>query len=349
MPEDLTEIKARLTIPEAWRLLGLPDVAGRCVPSPFRPDRQPSFSVYDDGKRWKDHATGARGDVLDFIAAALRSTTADAIRWARERLGGIPAEMPRPSVRAHKGEADGRTDRRPRKLPPLRLAEAGELNALARLRGFRVPMLEAAQAAGLLRFISAERTWGATSWAVTCPARRVIEARRLDGRPYPERRWTDQKSGEPRILPERKCHAWAVTPQAKAWPVNLEAAAECGTIAFCEGGPDLIAALHLIAIESAAGTAAVAMLGAANTRLAPDALPFFRGKRVRLFPHADNAGREAVRQWARTLREAGATVDAFSLARLQLMDGRPGKDLNDLLRIGADSWDEFHEFRAVMP
>lgn len=243
---------------------------------------------------------------------------------------------------------DGRTDGPPLKLPPLRLARVGELEALARLRGFRVPVL-AAQAAGLLRFIPAERTWGATSWAVTCPALSVVEARRLDGRPYPERQWTDKKTGESRHLAERKCHAWAVTPLAKAWPVNLEAAAKCGTIAFCEGGPDLIAALHLIAIEGAADIGVVSMLGAANTRLAPEALPFFRGKRVRLFPHADSAGCEAVRQWAHTLREAGATVDAFSLARLEQHDGQPGKDLNDLLRIGPDSWDHFPEFRAVMP
>ena len=347
MPDDLADIRARLPIPEAWKLLALPGEPGRCVPSPFRPDKNPSWSIFSDGQRWKDHATGARGDVLDFIAAARRCSMAEAIRWAREALGGsiVPASVRPRSI----GRVDGRTDSPPRKLPPLRMGTAAELAALARLRGFRVPVLEAAQAAGLLRFIAAERTWGAVSWSVTCPALRVVEARRLDGRPYPERRWTDKATGEPRHLPERKCHAWAVTPQAKAWPVNLAAAAQCGRIAFCEGGPDLLAALHLIAIEGAQDTGAVAMLGAANTRLAPDALPSFRGKRVRLFPHADSAGREAVRQWAHTLRQAGADVDAFSLARLEQHDGKPGKDLNDLLRIGEDSWDQYPEFRAVMP
>jgi hypothetical protein len=346
---EIPEIKQRLTIPEVWNMLGLPGEPGRCVPSCLREDRHASLSIYDEGRRWKDHATAAGGDVVDFIAAALQCSTAEAIRWARERLGGMPAEKRRPAVRVPIGRMDGRTDGIPRPLPPLRMARPGELEALAELRGFRVPVLAAAEAAGLLRFIPEERTWGAPSWAVTCPALRVVEARRLDGQPYPERRWTDPASGKPRLLPERKCHAWAVTAQAKAWPVNLEAAAKCRAIAFCEGGPDLIAAWHLIASEGAAGVGVVTMLGAANRRLAPESLPYFRGKRVRLFPHADPAGHEAVRQWTCTLREAGADVDAFSLARMERHDGPLGKDLNDLLKAGPDSWDYFPEFRAVMP
>jgi hypothetical protein len=346
---EIPEIKQRLTIPEVWNMLGLPGEPGRCVPSCLREDRHASLSIYDEGRRWKDHATAAGGDVVDFIAAALLCSTAEAIRWARERLGGLPAEIRRPAVRVPIGRMDGRTDGIPRPLPPLRMAQSGELAALAKLRGFSVSILAAAQAAGVLQFLPAERTWGAPSWAVTCPARRVVEARRLDGQPYPERKWTDATTGKTRILPERKCHAWAASSQVKSWPVNLEAASHCRAIAFCEGGPDLLAALHLVTIEDASDVGVVAMLGAANTRIAHEALPYFRGKRVRLFPHADNAGWAAVREWTRTLREAGADVDAFSLARLERHDGKPGKDLNDLLRIGTDTWKRFPEFRAVLP
>ncbi len=337
---DIADIKTRLPIPEAWRLLGLPGEPGRCVASPFRSDRHPSFSIFDDGRRFKDHSGASPGgDVLDFIAAALRSDTAGALKWAREALGGgvVP-----PSVRPRAiGSLDGRTDAPPRKLPPLRLALAGELEALARLRGFRVPVLTTAQDAGLLRFIPAERTWGAVSWAVTCPALRVVEARRLDGIPYPERRWTDQ-TGE-HSLPSRKCHAWAVTPLAKAWPVNQAATALCRAIAFCEGGPDLLAALHFIEREAATDTAAVAMLGAANGRLAAECLPAFAGKRVRIFAHDDPAGYAAAARWARQLREAGAEVDAFSMATLERHDGQRGKDLCDLLHMGPDSFETFPE------
>ena len=96
---DLADIKARLPTPEAWKLLALPGEPGRCVPSHFRPDKNPSFSIFEDGQRWKDHATGARGDVLDFIAAARRCSVAEAIRWAREHGGDIAQESRRPTVR----------------------------------------------------------------------------------------------------------------------------------------------------------------------------------------------------------------------------------------------------------
>ena len=106
-----------------------------------------------------------------------------------------------------------------------------------------------------------------------------------------------------------------MTPLAKAWPVNLDAARECRAIAFCEGGPDLLAALHFIESEAAPDVAAVAMLGAANGWLAADCL--------------------------------GADVDGFSVATLERSDGRRGKDLNDLLYMGADSFETFPE--QVMP
>lgn len=341
---DLADIKARLTIPEAWHLLALPGEPGRCVPSPFRPDRHPSFSIFDDGRRFKDHSGASpAGDVLDFIGAALRCDTAGALKWAREALGGgaVPVSIRPRTI----GRVDGRTDGKPKPLPPLRLAKEGELEALAKLRGFRVPVLEAAQAAGLLRFIPAERTWGAVSWAVTCPSLRVVEARRLDGLPFPERRWTDKNGAH--TLPERKCHAWAVTAQAKAWPVNLAVVAGCRAVAFCEGGPDLVAALHFIEREGAPDVAAVAMLGAANARLAAECLPALSGKRVRIFAHDDAAGYAAAARWARQLREAGADVDAFSVATLERHDGRRGKDLCDLLAIGPDSFETFPE--RIMP
>ena len=67
---ELSEIKAAYRIPAAWRDLGLPGQPGKCVPSPLRADHKPSFSVFEDGTRYKDHATGDGGDVFDFIRQA---------------------------------------------------------------------------------------------------------------------------------------------------------------------------------------------------------------------------------------------------------------------------------------
>ena len=68
---SIQDVKARFTIFDAWAALGLEGRAGRCVRSPFRDDRRASFSVFGDGTKAKDHATGESYDVIDFVARAL--------------------------------------------------------------------------------------------------------------------------------------------------------------------------------------------------------------------------------------------------------------------------------------
>lgn len=55
--------------------------AARSCRSPLRRDRHPSFSVFAEGRKWKDHATGEGGDVVDFIAAARRCDRSEAARY----------------------------------------------------------------------------------------------------------------------------------------------------------------------------------------------------------------------------------------------------------------------------
>jgi len=66
---SLQEAIRRLPIPVLWERLGLRGhVSGNCVVrSPLRDDdRHPSFSIFADGRRFKDHATGETGDSFDF-------------------------------------------------------------------------------------------------------------------------------------------------------------------------------------------------------------------------------------------------------------------------------------------
>lgn len=71
MISPLTQAKESLTVPEAWRLLHLPGQPqiGKNH-SPFRKDNNPSFSIFAEGKRWKDFGTGESGTVVDFVAKA---------------------------------------------------------------------------------------------------------------------------------------------------------------------------------------------------------------------------------------------------------------------------------------
>jgi hypothetical protein len=50
-----------LTIDKLWQHFRFEPRKGNPVSSPFRDDRDPSFSIYDEGRRWKDHGTGDHG------------------------------------------------------------------------------------------------------------------------------------------------------------------------------------------------------------------------------------------------------------------------------------------------
>ena len=67
------------------------------------------------------------------------------------------------------------------------------------------------------------------------------------------------------------------------------------------------------------------------------ALPRFSGKRIRIFAHNDAAGQAAAQRWAEQLKDI-ATVDRFTFQGLEMSDGKPVKDLNELLKISGDSY-----------
>ena len=87
----LQAAKEELPIPALWQLLNLPGKPARSCRSPFREDRNPSFSVYEDGRKWKDHATGQGGDAADFVAMALGISNEDACRKLIELAGLLRA------------------------------------------------------------------------------------------------------------------------------------------------------------------------------------------------------------------------------------------------------------------
>ena len=122
-------------------------------------------------------------------------------------------------------------------------------------------------------------------------------------------------------------------------------------IVMVEGAPDFLAAIHFLLIEGKEKTIApVAILGASNHALAPEALALFKGKLVCLYPHVDDAGRTATRNWARQLKDAGAArVTAFDLSGLMTVGGMAGKDLADVARIDADCFESERKFQEVMP
>ena len=321
---ELNELKARYRIPRAWCDLGLKGEPATSCCSPLRADRTPSFSVFDEGCRFHDFGTGEGGDVIDFVAKARGCDLAAAIKFIEDRLGIVrPARKPRSTQEA-----------RP-KLPQLRRGTDAELRELSERRGFSIEGLRLTERRGLLFFTV---LWGFSAWAVTDSRRQLVEFRRLDGAPWPA-------FGR---LCVRKAHC---SGRGKSWPVGVKESAEFRKIVLVEGGPDVLAC-HCLAIAEgkAESVAIIGVLGASNHKLAPEALSLLRDKQVLIVPHCDDAGRAAMRSWARQLKDAGAArVTAFDLSGLTLADGNTGKDLADVCRIGGDCFENERKFSALLP
>jgi hypothetical protein len=85
----IDDLKDRFTIPYIWKNLNLPGEPMKRCRSPFRKDRNPSFSTWEGSKgwRWKDHGTGEGGDVINFIAKARGLTDKEAIKLLLEMAG----------------------------------------------------------------------------------------------------------------------------------------------------------------------------------------------------------------------------------------------------------------------
>jgi hypothetical protein len=303
---SIADLKARFTILDAWAALSLPGTPGKSCKSPFREDHRPSFSVYADGARFKDHANGAHaGDVVDFIKLALDCDTGAAVRWIRERIGEAPPEPIRP--------AKPKPAKRPAKWPALQGGTPAEIATLAALRSLPVEALELATERGFLWFCDFA---GQRAWAITDKARRCVELRTMTGQPWPAYR----------DLPERKSHAIG----DKQTPLGLLEMEPFAKVLLVEGVGDFLAAFALIQSEGrVADVAPVACLGA-TVRIAPEVAGQFAAKRVRIVPQLDEPGQKAAREWALSLRGASAVVDAFSLAGITDGERNPIKDLGDV-------------------
>ena len=66
------EAREKYTIADIWHAFGYEGQPKSNCKSPFREDRSPSFSIFDDGRAWTDHATGEGGDVIEFVCGQRR-------------------------------------------------------------------------------------------------------------------------------------------------------------------------------------------------------------------------------------------------------------------------------------
>ena len=222
-----------------------------------------------------------------------------------ELAGVLPHPNERTSlgnfVRSHSVEEEEKARKR-KSWPVFEAPTREEIKAIAELRGLSVEGVSLGAQAGLLYCANSGE---GRAWIITDSRRRSAQARRTDGQPW-------ARIG---------AKAWTLPGSEAALPIGLIEASSFPTIALVEGGPDLLAALHLAWCAGVEGQVApVAILGASNA-IPDDALRYFAGKRVRIFQHDDAAGRDAGALWAAQLIAAGVDVDGYSFAELSRADG----------------------------
>jgi hypothetical protein len=176
----LEAAKEQLSIPALWQLLNLPGRPSKSCRSPFREDRNPSFSIYDGGRKWKDHATGEGGDAADFVAVAFGISNEEACRKLIELAGVIPQVLHFP-----RGERESDDAKRSFRLElPALIPYSEELaQRVANSRCLNTTAVEFAY--HWLKTLVFAAVCETPSWILTDASRRSAEARRIDRKPYP--------------------------------------------------------------------------------------------------------------------------------------------------------------------
>ena len=319
----LDAAKARVSIPDAWRALGLPGEPRHLCCSPFREDRHASFSIFANDRGWHDFATGEKGDVVSFVKCATACTDAEAIRRVLELARGTtspvalaPRQNPPKPVPVQYDGLRG-LDLQP---PTLH-----EVLALAELRDWPTfAGLELAAHRGLLCMADVTH-WGQThrAWIFTDADRKSAHARRLDGEPW---------AGETHTFKSKSLRTDADAPPGLADVI----ACDRRTVLICEGEPDALSALLLAWAGDIDGKVGIVCLAGASKPLPPAVLEKLRGRRCRILRQTDPAGHEAALAWAESVHAAGITIDLANLDGRACADGQPAKDLADLCRRPAE-------------
>jgi hypothetical protein len=293
---------------------------------PAHGDRSPSLSV----------GAGRAGRILLRCNAGCPTESilsAVGLSWSNLRgTASLPPACPPPSQR--EGVEDPSKAEERAKWPAFEPPGPKDLEAIAHARGIPVEALHLAVARGIL-WTTTHR--GVRSWIVTDESRMAAQARRLDGQPWRARDGSTRKAD-------------TLRGSIGAWPIGLAALKlEHRAVLLVEGGPDLLAAHAVILAEGReADAAAIAMLGAANN---PRESELYRlaGRRVRVVEHDDDAGRNAGPRWAGILRPHVESVDGLRFAGLVQSDGQRCKDLNDALRVDADTFEQNRFLWGVTP
>jgi hypothetical protein len=165
-------------------------------------------------------------------------------------------------------------------------------------------------------------------WIYTDQRRRCALRRRLDNQLFQLRNGSASKSPA--------CHGSDMRT-----PIGYQEAAHYPYTGIAEGGPDCLAILAHAWAAGVQERIAPVCMPSSTANFTQSSLAYLQGKRARIFIDDNAPGQSAAERWAAQLQEADIVVDGFSFTGLLQADGQPVNDLNDLLKIDYDSWEQF--------
>jgi hypothetical protein len=285
---------------------------------PFHSEKTASFTIFPDN-RARCFGCGWHGDVADLELALAGGSLMDAVA----RIDGANAEVQIKRQPAKSKPADKKIV-----LPDLEMPTERDLLCLSESRSIALTPLWIAADLGFLWAFTDERN--GRCWAYTDQRRRCAIRRRLDNQPFC-------------LADGRETKAAACPGSDMKSPLGYREAIPYPSIAIQEGGPNSLAAIaHAWASDVETRVAPICM-PSAGSDFTEEALNCLQGKRARIFADNDRRGIEAARRWAAQLRTADVLVDGYGFEGLIQNDRVAVKDLNDLLKVDADCWEEHRE------
>lgn len=308
----------RATFSELFGLLGLPPIKGTSCPCPFHEDKNPSCSVFI-GAKGHEIAKCFKGcfcgDVYDMYARAFRCDRKTAFIELNQKVGLAAStfQLDRPLVERFKPILkDSPGDKRLR--PSLYLGQGDDriIVDLSTLRRIHEGGVRLAMERGLLGFGD---YMGRPAWVMKDRSGLLMQARRLDGRTW----FRDTK-------------AITLKGSDANHLLGVEEAAEADLLFVCEGGPDMLAAhalVHEMAMLKAYPPERIAVTGIMGASMRPRraSLASLKAKRVVIWAHADQAGRDGAKEWKRCFWSKDRLTEI--IAADEILAGL--KDLNDVV------------------
>ncbi len=321
---DLVELKEQISILDVANKLYPEWKPSKSCLSPFREEKNKSFSVFSDGKSFKDFTTGDGGSVFDFYMLATGCDFQTTIRELASMAGMEQGTKPRSTMPKKSRLKPLKKKPSPYIPEDLRKPSAADMKQISLVRDVKIQAVKYFVDRGLL-FVGTHLHEDCFLFV----DENQVEARRMDGKLF----FNDKK-----VMSTAGSHKTAFGVKQASW-------FDC--IAIVEGTADLLSALHFAWCEEVENDLGFIAMPGASTNFSSDQLKTLSGKRIRIFPDCEKAGLEAAKRWERDLHSVGCVTDCFRVDGVELLNGGLSNDLGDLTSMTAEAFEDDNDLKHL--